>query len=176
MNIACDTVLTWTPSSHATSYELQMAEVADFSVTTLDTAGIDTVVCAVFGLRGQTRYYWRVRAANAVGTGAWSSTVYFTTGTTTGIISGKADVEAGIPRTFSATAASHTLRYALPRPCQVKVQFADLKGRSAATLVNSVQPAGYYSLSFGRISLSPGAYLMVFEAGGFVKRQLVIKR
>jgi fibronectin type 3 domain-containing protein len=50
-----------------------------------------------------------------------------------------------------------TFRYALPKPSLVTLQVFDLKGRQVALLVNSVQPAQYYSIPWGdkRIPATP---------------------
>jgi hypothetical protein len=42
-----------------------------------------------------------------------------------------------------------------------------------ATLVNTTQGAGYYVLSVKNALPSRGTYIRVFEAGSYIKRELV---
>jgi hypothetical protein len=69
----------WYPSSDAASYQLQVAEDMAFTVVVVDTAGLADTSFAVAGLHNLRTYYWRVRAANAAGTGEWSSVWNFET-------------------------------------------------------------------------------------------------
>ena len=132
-----------------------------------DSVLTDTSV-VLSGLSNSTTYYWRVRAINVGGISGWSEVWSFTT-TATGILP-NAPV---LPLTFSAKFYSHQLRYALPQTCQVRVRYFNLKGRQIALFVNSVQGPGYYTLQIDRNRFPGGVYCMVFEAGSFVKRELV---
>jgi hypothetical protein len=55
----------------------------------------------------------------------------------------------------------------------VGLKYYDLRGRLVATLVNTTQNAGYYVLSIKNALPSRGTYIRVFEAGSFIKRELV---
>ncbi len=75
-----DINLTWNAVSFADDYEVHVASASSFAANTLvynestsqTSASIDVPKCA-------TKYYWRVRARNAVNSGAWSPTFTFTT-------------------------------------------------------------------------------------------------
>jgi hypothetical protein len=72
--------LTWTPSSGATSYGVQMSADSTFAGGfVVNEASIPDTFRAVSGLSQLTRYHWRVRARNIGGTSAWSSPRVFTT-------------------------------------------------------------------------------------------------
>lgn len=78
-------VLTWTISPNATSYNVQVSNRTDFSnivhqksniVGNSYSVGSGEVVS---GLAVNTKYYFRVQAANQFGVSAWSNTFTFTT-------------------------------------------------------------------------------------------------
>ena len=64
--------LSWNASSGADSYRLQISSDAGFSTSAIDSQGISIGSCTVSGLAYNTRYYWRVNASNASGTGPYS--------------------------------------------------------------------------------------------------------
>ncbi|MFA5794468.1 MAG: fibronectin type III domain-containing protein [Candidatus Brocadiia bacterium] len=77
-NISVNPTLTWDSSSTATSYQLQVAVDDGFSGLICDQSNIENTFY-VPALSNSTVYYWRVRASNAGGTGAWSVIRSFTT-------------------------------------------------------------------------------------------------
>ncbi len=73
--------LSWAAVAGATGYNVQVAPTNSFATPTANqTLGTGTAT-TVSGLALQTTYYWRVRALNDVGTGAWSGVRSFTTTT-----------------------------------------------------------------------------------------------
>lgn len=74
-----DTVFTWEPVSRAAGYRLQIATDTSFALIVRDTAGVSELAARVSGLARNTHHYWRVQAANAVGTGPWSARWRFLT-------------------------------------------------------------------------------------------------
>jgi hypothetical protein len=77
------------------------------------------------------------------------------------------------PALFSITASYGAVRYSLPSACRVSLRYYDLRGRLVLTLVNATQGQGYYTLSVKNVFSSTGSYIRVFEAGSFIKRDLV---
>lgn len=73
---------TWNAVPGATAYHLQLAVSEDFKTTERDIPNIAAGSRMVPGLRPDTRYFWRVRAANAFGIGEWSDIKSFTTAAT----------------------------------------------------------------------------------------------
>lgn len=70
--------LAWTAVAGATSYVVEVDDTADFSSPVFTTTTAATSTTAT-GLVADTRYYWRVTAANACGTGASSAPFRFRT-------------------------------------------------------------------------------------------------
>ncbi|MBI3787776.1 MAG: T9SS type A sorting domain-containing protein [Ignavibacteriales bacterium] len=64
-------------------------------------------------------------------------------------------LEQNYPNPFNA---STTIKYALPLDAMVRLDVYDLTGRIVRTLVNTVQKAGAYQVSFESRSLSSGVY------------------
>ena len=77
--VSLEISLDWNSTSGADSYSLQVSETSSFSSTVVDQGEITSSNKQVTGLKGNTKYYWRVNAANSDGTSPWSSTFNFTT-------------------------------------------------------------------------------------------------
>ena len=71
--------LSWSSSSGATSYELQVSTSAGFGTTVYDQSGLNGTSQAMSGLANGT-YYWHVNATNAYGTSSYSTAWTFTVG------------------------------------------------------------------------------------------------
>ena len=78
-NIATSLALSWTASSEATSYAIQVSTVSTFVSTVSSQTGITGTSGAVSGLGNNTTYYWRANATNFAGTSTWSGAWSFTT-------------------------------------------------------------------------------------------------
>jgi len=78
--------LSWSGAAQAVSYTVQVADDAGFTgiVFSTTTGGTSAVVSPA--LDSLTQYYWRVRASNVCGDGAYSSTYSFTTRDVPGIL------------------------------------------------------------------------------------------
>lgn len=87
-DIALSPTLTWVASSvieDVISYDVQVATSSLFSSPIVDAtvSGAATETYVPSGLLPQVQYFWRVRATNSLGDGAWSQTWNFTTLTLT---------------------------------------------------------------------------------------------
>jgi hypothetical protein len=78
--VALTPTLSWRAVTGATSYTVQVATSATFTPLVVNQSGVTGTSRAVSGLENNTTYYWRVRASNAGGAGAWSVVRSFTTG------------------------------------------------------------------------------------------------
>ncbi len=79
--ISLTPVLTWNTVSGAASYRVQVSTDSNFVTTQWDTTGVVGLTATVPAgkLSQTTKYYWRVNATNAGGTGVWSVKWNFTT-------------------------------------------------------------------------------------------------
>jgi hypothetical protein len=77
--VSIPATLTWSASSGAASYQVQVSTSSTFATTVYDQSGLTSVSTSVSGLSASTVYFWRVNATNSYGTSAWSSTYSFTT-------------------------------------------------------------------------------------------------
>ena len=78
------------------------------------------------------------------------------------------------PNPFNPTTK---ISYSISTPNYVKIVVYDLLGREVATVVNTFQTAGEYTIDFNATNLSSGIYIYKMESGNFqdIKRMLVIK-
>jgi subtilisin family serine protease len=83
-SVALPPTLSWTASTGATSYQVQVSTSSAFTTTAYDVAGLTATSASVTGLAASTIYYWRVNATNSAGTSGWSSVWSFTTAATSG--------------------------------------------------------------------------------------------
>jgi glucose/arabinose dehydrogenase/chitodextrinase len=79
IGVATNPTLTWSASTGATSYRLQVSTSSAFTTTVVDQSGITATSLAVSGLATNTHYYWRVNATNTGGTSTYSTAWSFTT-------------------------------------------------------------------------------------------------
>jgi hypothetical protein len=78
------------------------------------------------------------------------------------------------PASFVCNGSSRILQYVLPERCFVRVRYYDMMGRLVATIVNQVQNPGDYSIVPPESQWATGVYVQVFEAGSFVKSEMVM--
>ena len=78
------------------------------------------------------------------------------------------------PNPFNPTTI---IRYQLPTASMVQLEVFDVLGKKVASLVNSKQAAGDYSVLFDASSLSSGVYFYRLQASQFVqtKKMLLVK-
>jgi hypothetical protein len=77
--VSTSPTLSWNSSSGASTYNVQVSLVSDFSTQVVNQTGIAATSLNISGLSGNTVYYWHVSATNSGGTGDFSSTFSFTT-------------------------------------------------------------------------------------------------
>jgi hypothetical protein len=79
-----------------------------------------------------------------------------------------------LPNAPNPFAASTRLRYALPEDARVNLNVYDLLGRRVATLVDTEQPAGRYTVMLDGADLTSGTYFVRLRAGTQVRTQRVV--
>jgi subtilisin family serine protease len=74
------TRLSWGTAARAATYDVQVSTSSTFANATFSRTGLTVRNVTVSpALSARTLYYWRVRAVNATGPGAWSATRQYTT-------------------------------------------------------------------------------------------------
>jgi PKD repeat protein len=137
-------------------------------------------------LNGHT-YWWRVRAGNEAGWGAFSTKFKFT------IMSTGIDIEEGIPTEFSLSQnypnpfnPNTKIRYSIPvsqNPSKgetlVTLKVYDILGIEISVLVNEEKSPGVYEVNFNSdaYGLSSGVYFYQLKAGEYIqtKKMLLTK-
>lgn len=71
-NLLTEVDFTWSPVAGATAYEIQIARDSSFRTLVYSNASLDGTALRLPGLDLGATYHWRVRAANAAGTGSYS--------------------------------------------------------------------------------------------------------
>jgi phosphodiesterase/alkaline phosphatase D-like protein len=148
-------VLTWHKALPAvTQYEVVLAHDSLFAATAVDTMVTDTTWTARPTLTAG-RYWWKVRAENIAGWGAYSAKRSFTF-SPEGVLdpSGIPAVYAlkqNYPNPFNPTT---TIRYQLPYESSVRLEVYNIIGQMVRLLVDEVQPAGYKSIHWNATATS----------------------
>ena len=96
-----------------------------------------------------------------------------TTGVTDDVVAGGYLLSTAFPNpTFDAS----NVTFAVPSAQQVRVAISDLMGRELGVLVNEVVESGSHVVKFSasQFNLTPGAYNITLNAGGFVATQQVV--
>jgi hypothetical protein len=72
---------------------------------------------------------------------------------------------------------STQIKFALPKPENVKIEIYNTIGQRLETLINQHMPAGYHEIEFNAQNLSSGVYLYRIEAGQFldVKKMILLR-
>ncbi|MBD3241992.1 MAG: hypothetical protein GF331_15490 [Chitinivibrionales bacterium] len=162
--------LVWNIAAPAvTKYWLEVSTDSTFASALLSDSALTDTISRVGGYAHSARYYWRVRAANIAGWGVWSTKAYFY-------------VEppvAALPREFAFSqgglrGSDGLIRYALPAARHVSMHIFDMRGKRVATLVNALQPPGYYSVPLDSRRLAAGCNVVVFQAGEYVVRRRLL--
>lgn len=79
VSVPLSPLLTWQSAAQAASYDLEVALDVAFAQTILTATATSNSYLIPFDLAAKTTYYWRVRANNACGAGAFSPVYSFTT-------------------------------------------------------------------------------------------------
>ncbi len=75
--VRINATFTWSSSTEALSYHLQVSTDSTFTTAIIDRPAISDTTFRLTGLSYKTIYYWRVNATDAEGTSAFSTTFSF---------------------------------------------------------------------------------------------------
>jgi hypothetical protein len=181
-DIALTPFLLWNNVNGATNYVIQLSADSLFSTLLVNDSTISNSIYPVSGglLANNTKYYWRVRAKNNIGSGPWSVVWNFRTIGLTGV--GVTQNE--IPKTYkmydnypNPFNPSTQIKFDVPQASFVKIVIYDISGREAAVVVNSQMNAGTYSVEWNASQYASGVYFYRITAGSFtdVKKMILVK-
>jgi hypothetical protein len=172
----------WGSATGATGYYLDVATNSTFSkyVTGYKNKNVgNSTTASVTGLAAGKLYYYRVRAYNATETSANSNTVTVTTHSAlksaeiASVFTGKESYNrfAGYPNPFNDQI---TISYTVAEKSRTTLEILDITGRLVKTLVNEVQDAGLYQVTWDpglneNQSVNTGIYFGKFRSGDFSK-------
>jgi len=170
-----DIRFSWYASSRAETYRLQIADNNLFTTIIFQDSLITDTSRQVTGI-AEGQHYWRVSASNTGGTSDWSSVRSFSVSShlgenTVSDLPTQFALMHNYPNPFNPTTI---INYQLPKSAKVSLRVYDLSGREVATLVNTVQSAGYYSVIFNAANLPSGAYIYRLQAGNFVETKKLL--
>ncbi|TSA19503.1 T9SS C-terminal target domain-containing protein [bacterium] len=171
--------LSWNPSAGATSYHIQLSASSSFASMIVNDSTLQTTSRTVGALSLATTCYWRVRAKNSGGYSTFSPTRQFSTIRTTSVeqVSGEIPKDYGLGQNYpNPFNPATTIRFALPKACQVTLKVFDLLGREIALLVSENKAAGYYQVRWNA-NVPSGIYFYRLEAGEFTesKKLMLVK-
>lgn len=164
-------VLSWDSVTAAANYRVRVSSDTGFSNLVLDSNNITgrQITVPAGRLNPNTRYYWRVVAANSCNTSPNSQRWSFITSLT-----GIGTVGMEIPKVFALYNnypnpfnPSTTFRFDIPEKSQVNITIFDITGRVVSNPVNGPLEPGKYEVTWSAENYSSGMYLYRVQAYGF---------
>ena len=175
-NVKSPVALAWHPAATAETYHLQLATDSSFTLGIVlnDSLIVDTARTAD-SLTNSSKYFWRVRAKNVVGSGAYSDVWRFTT-----VLTYATGIE-GLPREFALKQnypnpfnPSTTIQYDVPTSSHVLLKVYNLLGQAVGTLVDEAKQPGRYAATWECRNLPTGVYFYRMQASEFVQTKKLI--
>ena len=163
------TALQWATNATASLYDVQVSANSGFMTTFLRDSLISANLTSkqISGLAMGTTYYWRVRAKNNTGTGAWSEVRNFTTQGMTGV-AGKDEGGEMKDGTFvvSPNPASGlvTVQFTLTKSERISLNIFNVLGQEVAHVLNAEMFAGNHNITLTQ-NLPQGAYFLRLQYG-----------
>ncbi len=176
--VPISTPLAWHPVASNVQYHLQVSLDYDFTTEgiVIDQTGLADTFMVVDNLNMNQIYYWRVRAANQLGYGNWSSVYRFSTTTITlaaelPTMPLKLDLGQNYPNPFNNQTI---IPFTLPSDGLVRLYIYDMLGRKVMTLAHSNFTAGRHEIAFDASSLAGGVYVYrLFYQGHILSRRML---
>ncbi|MBK9247224.1 MAG: hypothetical protein IPM69_03710 [Ignavibacteria bacterium] len=168
--------LYWLAVAGAETYHVQLSQDVNFATTIIDQTGILNPAFSYTGLAQGAKYYWRVRAVNTAGTGAWSAVWNFTTKTAIGVDELQAITGMWLECTPNPILSGAVISFTLPLASDVRMVIADILGNEVMTVLNSTNIAGTHTIPI-ELPVTNGTYwIRLHTAFGIMTRQIQIMR
>ena len=180
-NIPVDTILYWSHSQAAVSYDIMLARGADFTPSTmvLDAQGISDTSISVSGMNVNTFHFWKVRANNAFGTSNWSPIWRFKTLNPLGIddeevLPSEYALEQNYPNPFNP---STNFRFKIAEAGLTTLKIYNLLGQEVAEVLNEFMNPGTYDIRFDAEGLASGIYFYRIRVNDFsASKKMILVR
>lgn len=170
----------WDSNFYAGSYRIQLSTDIGFGTITYDTTVANTPFVIRQGVLGHdVKYYWRLKAYNAMGESPWSTVFNFTVGPV-GIMNISNEIPSefklfnNYPNPFNAQTK---IKFQIPKDGIVRLRVYDVSGKEVSEIVNNNLKAGVYELNWNSGVLASGVYFYSIETTEFrdVKRAVIVK-
>ncbi len=160
----------------AEKYWIEISDDNVFSRPQIDSTIVDTVY-NVAGLTPDKVYYWRVKAVNAVGWGAFSKVQNFKVGLTVipkETVPRNFNLFQNYPNPFNPVT---TISFSLPKWSFVKIDLFNAKGQKLKTLLTGKHQAGVHQLKIDMSQWPSGIYFykMMAEKYRCTKKMILLK-
>jgi len=176
---AASVPLRWDVLLTASQYQLQVGTTPDLSSRLIDTVYLRGTVFDLQDLPPSSIVYWRVRAFNSAGAGAWSEVRKISTSAATSVHAepspaGGFRLEEGYPNPFNP---STTISFALPEATHATVRIFNTLGMEVETLVDADLDMGQHAVVWHATHVASGTYFCQLQAGSYrAMRRLVLLR
>lgn len=174
--------LTWQSLPSIIRYRVEVSTISSFGIIT-DSAtipgGTTQYIIPAGKLQLGLTYFWRVNAANASGTGAWSSPFNFST-----VLTGINLVSSEVPKEFKLNNnypnpfnPSTKIRFSVPKSEFVSLKVYSIDGKLVDELLKTNLTAGTFEVEWNADNFASGVYFYRLESSSFIdtKRMLLVK-
>ncbi len=166
--------LKWGAAARAASYRFQLSLTPTFATVAIDDSGLTDTAKALIDLQANTQYFWRARAMNAGGPGAWSEIRSFKTEAGSAVNHGFAGNAQGFKVVSGRSAAQGAeLEFSVKSEGQVRFTVINPVNGRSFDLVNKRMEAGTYRVPVGTQGRARGIYFLSMSAGAFRQTQKV---
>jgi hypothetical protein len=171
INLPLNTTVSWNAVTGATMYHLQVSTSSSFSTDIVDDTTLTDPTKAIGPLSLASTYYWKVRAKNAGGFGAFSAVRSFKT-IRTALVE---QLGNGLPTVYSLSQnypnpfnPSTNIQFSIPNTSFVSLKVFNVLGAEIATLADENKAPGTYQVAWDANGYPSGVYLYRLIAGGKV--------
>jgi len=176
-NLPTTIEFSWNQIINASSYNLQISSDQNFATLIINELQITETKKIVGTLQNNQTYWWKVRAHNSEGWGAFSDTWSFSTLVTSvddEIIPATTELFQNYPNPFNPETV---ISYQLSENSFVHIKIYDPLGREIETLMNQFQSAGTYKLIWRPKVFSSGIYFyrLTTESYSLAKKLIMLK-
>jgi len=140
----------WDSNFYAVNYNIQISSDSLFNSVNYDTVVANTPFVIRLGVLSlNTKYFWRVKASNALGVSPWSTVFRFRV-RTTGIINISNEIPSeyklynNYPNPFNPQTK---IKFQIPKDGIVRLRIFDISGKEIGEIVNHSLKAGVYEVS-----------------------------